>query len=262
MVFPVVMYGWESWTIKKAEHWRIGAFELQCWRRLLRVPWTARRSNQLIIKEINPEYSLEGLMLKLKLQYSDHLMWELTHRKRSWGWEGLRAGGEGGDRGWDGRMASLTQWTWIWANSGRYWRTEKPGMLQSMGLQRGRHDWVTEQQKREKTVMIMWYEEGGARMRGRRKGRAGWEGGRGGREEGKKTRYEHRPCTCFMVLFNLYHNPKRWISLVQFIKWGNLVSGRWGNMPWKVIATTQSTQVSSQASLTREPVSCIIPPSH
>ena len=91
MVFPVVMYGWESWAIKKAEHWRIGAFELQCWRRLLRVPWTARRSNQLIIKEVNPEYLLEGLMLKLKLQYSDHLMWELTHWKRSWGWEGLRA---------------------------------------------------------------------------------------------------------------------------------------------------------------------------
>ena len=75
MVFPVVMYGYESWTIKKAEHWRIDAFELQCWRRLLRVPWTARRSNQSILKEISPEYSLEGLMLKLKLQYCGHLMW-------------------------------------------------------------------------------------------------------------------------------------------------------------------------------------------
>jgi len=75
MVFPVVMYGYESWTIKKAEHWRIDIFELWCWRRLLRVPWTARRSNQWILKEISPEYSLEGLMLKLKLQYFDHLMW-------------------------------------------------------------------------------------------------------------------------------------------------------------------------------------------
>ena len=74
MVFPVVMYGCESWTIKKAEHQRIDAFELWCWRRLLRVPWTARRSNQSILKEISPEYSLEGLMLKLKLQYLGHLM--------------------------------------------------------------------------------------------------------------------------------------------------------------------------------------------
>ena len=75
MVFLVVMYGCESWTIKKAERWRIHAFELECWRRLLRAPWTARRSNQSILKEINPEYSLEGLMLKLKLQYFGHLMW-------------------------------------------------------------------------------------------------------------------------------------------------------------------------------------------
>ena len=74
MVFPVVMYGYESWTIKKAEHWRIGASELWCWRRLLRIPWTARRSYQSILKEIGPEYSLEGLMLKLKLQYFGHMM--------------------------------------------------------------------------------------------------------------------------------------------------------------------------------------------
>ena len=74
MIFPVVMYGCESWTVKKAEHWRIGAFELWCWRRLLRVQWTARRSNQWILKEINSEYSLEGLVLKLKLQYFGHLM--------------------------------------------------------------------------------------------------------------------------------------------------------------------------------------------
>ena len=75
MVFPVVIYGCESWTIKKAEHWKTDTFVLWCWRRLLRVPWTARRSNQSIIKEISPEYSLEGLMLKLKLQYSGHLIW-------------------------------------------------------------------------------------------------------------------------------------------------------------------------------------------
>ena len=74
MVFPVVMYGCESWIIKKAEHWRIDAFELWCWRRLLRIPWTARRSNQFVLKEISPEYSLEGLMLKLKIQYFGHLM--------------------------------------------------------------------------------------------------------------------------------------------------------------------------------------------
>src|SRR5574340_188478 len=82
MVFPVVMYGCESWTIKKAEHQRIAAFELWCWRRLLRVLWTARRSNQSNLKEISPEYSLEGLMLKLKLQYFGHLCEELTHLKR------------------------------------------------------------------------------------------------------------------------------------------------------------------------------------
>ena len=75
MVFPIVIYGCESWTIKKAEHWRVDAFKLWCWRRLLRVPWTARRSNQSILKEINPEYSLEGLMWKLKLQYFGHWMW-------------------------------------------------------------------------------------------------------------------------------------------------------------------------------------------
>ena len=82
MVFPVVMYGWESWTIKKAERRSTDAFELWCWRRLLRVPWTARRPNQSILKEISPEYSLEGLMLKLKLQYFGHLIEELTHLKR------------------------------------------------------------------------------------------------------------------------------------------------------------------------------------
>ena len=96
MVFPVVMYGCESWTVKKADHRKIDAFELWCWRRLLRVPWTARRFNQSILKEISPEYSLEGLMLKLKLQYFGHLMGKTDSLEKT-----LRlgkAGGEGGDR--------------------------------------------------------------------------------------------------------------------------------------------------------------------
>ena len=101
MFFPVIMYGCENWTIKKAEHWRIDAFELWCWGRPLRVPWTARRSKQSILKEINPEYSLERLILKLKLQYFGHWCKELTHLKRPWCWERLKAG-EGDDRGWDG----------------------------------------------------------------------------------------------------------------------------------------------------------------
>ena len=144
MVFPVVMYGCESWTVKKAEHWRIDAFELWCWRRLLRVPWTAGRSNQSILKEISPGCSLEGMMLKLKLQYFGHLMEELTHWKRLWCWEGLGAGGEGKDREWDDWMASPTWWTWVWVNSGSWWWTGRPGVLWFMGSQRVRHDWATE----------------------------------------------------------------------------------------------------------------------
>ena len=99
MVFPVVMYGCESWTIKKAEHGRIDAFELWCWRRLLRVPWTARRSNQSILKEISPECSLEGLMLKVKLQYFGHLMQRADSFEKTLMLERLKAGGEGDDRG-------------------------------------------------------------------------------------------------------------------------------------------------------------------
>ena len=144
MVFPVVMYGCLSWTLKKAELRRIDAFELWCWRRLLRVPWTARRSNQFILKEISPECSLEGLILRLKLQYLATWCKELTYLKRTCCWARLRAGGEGDDRGQDGWMASLTQWTCVWAGSRTWWWTGKPGMLQSMGSQRVRHDWPTE----------------------------------------------------------------------------------------------------------------------
>ena len=143
IVFPVVMYGCEIWTIKKAKSQRIDAFELCWWRRLLRVPWTARRSNQSILKEISPEYSLEGLMLKLKLEYLATWWEELTLWKRPWCWERLKAGGEGGNRGWDGCMASLTQWTWVWVNSGSWLWTGRPGVLQFMGSKRVGHDWAT-----------------------------------------------------------------------------------------------------------------------
>ena len=108
------------------------------------VLWTARRSNQLILKEINTEYSLEGLVLKLKLQYFGHLMRRADYWKRPWCWERLRARGEGSDRGWDGWMASLSQWTWVWASSGRWWRAGKPGVLQFMGSQGVEQDLGTE----------------------------------------------------------------------------------------------------------------------
>ena len=145
--FPVIMYGCESWTIKKGEHWRTDAFELWCWRRLLRVPWTARRSNQSILKEINPEYPLKGLMLKLKLHYFGYLMQRANSLEKILIWERLKAGGERDNRGRDGWMASVTQWTWVWAGSRRWWRTGKPGVLQSMGSQRVGHDWAAEQQQ-------------------------------------------------------------------------------------------------------------------
>ena len=145
MVFPVVTYSCESWAVKKAQCQRIDSFKLWCWRRLLRVPWTARRSNQSILQEISPEYSLEGLMLKL--QYFGHLMWtadslektlmlgKIESRRRR-GWQRMR--------GW---MASLMQWTWTWANSRRKWGTRRPDWLQSVGLWRVEHNLATEQQQ-------------------------------------------------------------------------------------------------------------------
>ena len=120
MVFPAITCGGESWTIKKAEHQRVDAFELWCWRSLLRVPWIARRSNQSILKEISPGYSLEGLMLKLKLQYFGHLMRTIDSFEKTLMLGKLRAGGEEDDRGWDGWMVSLTQWTWVWVDSGSW----------------------------------------------------------------------------------------------------------------------------------------------
>ena len=144
MVFPVVMYGCKSWTVKKVERQRIDAFELWCWRRLLRVPWTARRSNKSILKEISPGYSLEGLILKLKLQYFGHLMQRVDSLEKTLMLGGLGAGGEGDNRGWDGWMASLTRWTWVWVNSGIWWWTGSPDVPWFMGSQRVRHDLVTE----------------------------------------------------------------------------------------------------------------------
>ena len=144
MVFPVVMYGYESWTIKKAEHWRIDAFELWCWRILLRVPWAARRSNQSILKEISLGCSLEGLMLKLKLQYFDHLMQRADSLEKTLMLGKIEGRGRRDDGGWDGWMASLTQWTWVWVDSGIWWWTGRPGVLRFMGSQRVGHDWATE----------------------------------------------------------------------------------------------------------------------
>ena len=138
------MYGCESWTIKKAECWKTDAFELWCWRRLLRVPWTARESNQSILKEISPECSLEGLMLKLKHQYFGHLMGRSDSMEKTLLLGKMRAGGEGDDRGWDGWMASLTQWTRVWVNSGSWWWTGRPGALRFIGSRRVGQDWVTE----------------------------------------------------------------------------------------------------------------------
>ena len=174
------MYGCESWTVKKAKHRRIDAFELWCWRRLLRVPWTARRSNQSILKEISPGCSLEGMMLKLKLQYFGYLMRRVDSLEKTLmpggigsrgrgGWQRIRwldgitdsldmnlgklkdpdAGKdwgkeEGGNREWDGWMASPIWCTWVWVNSGSWWWTGRLGVLLFLGSQGVRHEWATE----------------------------------------------------------------------------------------------------------------------
>ena len=152
IVFPVVMYGCESWTVKKAERQRIDAFELWCWRGLLRVHWTARRSNQSILKEISPGCSLEGLTLKLQLQYFGHLMRRVDSLEKTLILGGIGAGRQGYDRGWDGWMASLTRWTWVWVNSGSWCWTGRPGI---MGSQRVGHDWVTELNWTEYAI-VLW----------------------------------------------------------------------------------------------------------
>ena len=144
MVFPVVIYGCESWTIKKAEGWRIDAFEQWCWKRLLKVPSTSRRSNQSILKEISPEYSLERLMLKLKLHYFGHLMWRTDSLEKILmlgKTEGRKKRGRPRMRWLDDIIDSIYM---CWASSGNWWWTGKPGMLQFTGLQRVRHYWVAE----------------------------------------------------------------------------------------------------------------------
>ena len=132
--------------LKRAKRQRIDTFKLWYWSRLLRVPWTARRSNQSILKEINPEYSLEGLMMKLKLQYFGHLMCRADLLEKTLVLGKIEGRRRRDDRGWDGWITSLTQRTWVWASSKRMWRTGKPGVLQSLGSQRVGHDWATEQQ--------------------------------------------------------------------------------------------------------------------
>ena len=159
MVFPVVMYGCDGWTINKAECLRIGAFELWCWRSFLRVPWTSRSSNQSILREIITEYSLEGLMLKLKVQYFDHLMGKIDSLEKT-----LRLGKIEGRRRreWQ-RMRWLDgltdQWTWVCSSSRIWWWTGQPGVLQSMGLQRVGHDWVTELRVwKYRSSFVLWNE--------------------------------------------------------------------------------------------------------
>ena len=133
VVFPRVMYGCESWTIKKAECRRIDVFELLCWRRLLRVPWTARRSNQSILKESVLDIHWKDWRWSWNSNTLATWCKELTHWKRPWCWERLGAEGEGDDRGRDGWVALLIQWTWVWASSGSWWWTERPGECSSWG---------------------------------------------------------------------------------------------------------------------------------
>ena len=132
------MYKCESWTIKKAEYQRIDAFELWYWRRLLRVPWTARRSNPSILKEISFGCSLEGLMLKLKLQYFGHLMGRADSFEKTLMLGKIEGGRRGDNRGWDGWMASRTQWTWVWVDSGSWWWTGRRAVVHGVSKSRTR----------------------------------------------------------------------------------------------------------------------------
>ena len=143
VVFPVVMYGCESWIMKKAECWRIDAFELWCWRRLLRVPWTARRCKQFILKEIVLNIHWKDWCWSWNSNTFATWCEELTHLKRPWVWEKFKEG-EGDGGGWDGWITSPTFWTWVWVSSGSWWWTEKTGVLQSMRSQKVGHNWVTE----------------------------------------------------------------------------------------------------------------------
>ena len=139
MAFPVVMYGCENGIIKKAEHRRTDAFELWCWRRLLRVPWTARRSNQSTLNIHWKDWCWSWNSNTLATWCE-----EATHLKRPWCWERLRAGGEGDDREWDGWMVSPRRWTWVWVGFRSWWWTGRPVVLLSMESQRVKHDWATE----------------------------------------------------------------------------------------------------------------------
>ena len=148
MGFPVVMYRYESWTKKKAEHWRIDAFKLWCWRTLFRVPWTTRRSNQSILRKSVLNIHWKDWFWSWSANTLATQCEEPVHWKRPWCWERLKVG-EGDDRGWDGWMASPTWWTWVWVGPRSWWWTWKPGVLQSMGSQRIGHDWATELNRTE-----------------------------------------------------------------------------------------------------------------
>ena len=152
MFFQFFMYGYESWTIKKAELQRINVFKLWFWGRLLEDLWTTRKWNQSILKEISPEYSLEEFMLKLNLQYFDHLMQKVDSLEKTLILGKTEGREEGDNREWDDWVASLTQWTWVWANSKRQWRTGKSDMLQSMGLWRIGQGWVIEHHQQHELV--------------------------------------------------------------------------------------------------------------
>ena len=132
------------WELNHKEHRRIDAFELWCWIKFLRVPWTVRRSNQWILKQISPGYSLERLMLRLKLQCFGYLMQRTDSLEMTLMLGKIESRRRGDDRGWDGWMALLSRWRWVWASSRSWWWTGKTGLLQSMGSQRVRHDWASE----------------------------------------------------------------------------------------------------------------------